>query len=122
LDRGNPVLTEKNLRFDYKRHIKEVYKSIRRQFEFRARTREEFEAWQSAFRPKLREALGLTSMEEDPQDHTPKAERVSSVDLGDYIREKWCLWVEPTVPLPFWLLKPRECNSRLPLVLTPQWP
>ena len=115
---GEFVLAKKIPKFDYKRHIREVYKSIRRQFEFRARTREEFEAWQSAFRPKLREALGLTSMEEDLQGHIPKAERAYSTDLGDYIREKWYLWVEPTVPLPFWLLKPKECKGRLPLVLT----
>jgi len=95
---GESALAKKIPKFDYKRHIREVYKSIRRQFEFRARTREEFEAWQSAFRPKLREALGLTSMEEDLQGHIPKAERADSTDLGDYIREKWYLWVEPTVP------------------------
>lgn len=35
-------------------------------------------------------------------------------------RERWRLWVEPTVPLPFYLLKPLAIGDRpLPLVLTP---
>jgi len=112
-------LAETVPKFDYGKHIKEVYRSMPRQFEFRAKLRNEFEAWQSAFRPRLREALGLINMEADLQGHRPEAKRVDSVDLGDSVREKWYLWVEPTVPLPFWLLKPKATAGALPLVLTP---
>ena len=40
--------------------------------------------------------------------------------MGTYIREEWHLWVEPTVPLPFYFLYPKEqLNTPKPLVLTP---
>jgi len=68
-------------KFDYGKHIKEVYRSMPWQFEFRAKSEDGFEAWQSAFRPRLREALGLTNMEADLQGHRPEAKRVDSVDL-----------------------------------------
>jgi len=39
--------------------------------------------------------------------------------MGSYQREAWHLWVEPTVPLPYWLLRPKAQAGPLPLVLTP---
>ncbi len=41
------------------------------------------------------------------------------VELEDYVRESWHLWVEPTVPLPFYLLRPKGAVGVRPLVLTP---
>lgn len=110
---------EGSFSFDYKTYLKEVYRLAPRKFAFRARTREEMEEWQLAFRLKLKESLGLTNMEEDLRGHVPRAERVSVTEMDDYIREKWYIWVEPIVPLPFWLLKPKNISGRLPLVLTP---
>lgn len=105
--------------FDYRKHLDELYRSIHRRFEFRARSREEFEEWRENFRYALKDALGLNSMEEDYRGYIPKAMRIDSVELDSYIREKWYIWVEPTVPLPFWLLKPKRIDRPLPLVLTP---
>ena len=73
--------------FDYRKHIEELYRSVPHQFEFHARSRDEFKAWQLSFRPRLREALGLTNMEADLQDHRPKAKRADTAELRDYIRE-----------------------------------
>ena len=80
---------------------------------------EEWLAWREAFQPRLRQALGLDRMESDLQGYQPSAEMSQSEDMGTHIREWWHLWVEPTVPLPFYLLRPKTQNGPLPLVLTP---
>lgn len=105
--------------FDYRRHLDELYRSIHRRFEFRAKTLEEFKEWQREFRKALKDALGLSNMEIDLDGYTPKAIKIDSVELDSYIREKWYIWVEPTTPLPFWLLKPKRIDRPLPLILTP---
>jgi len=112
-------LAEFSPMFDYRRHLKELYRSMPREFRFKAESRKEFEEWQSSFRLRIREILGLTNMEHDLKDHAVRAERVSVVELEDYVREKWYIWVEPTVPLPFWILKPGKIFRPIPLVLTP---
>ena len=100
-------------------HYENLYATVPRQFEFRETTREGFFAWQAAFRPKLREILGLDNMESDLADYVPKAEQLEVLDMDDHFRESWYLWVEPTVPLPFYLLRPKAIEGSLPLVLAP---
>ena len=95
-------------------HFKSLYASVPRDYEFRVTSREGWLAWQAAFRPKLREALGLHHMESDLAGYVPKAERTESLDMGNHIRESWHLWVEPTVPLPFYLLLPKESGPGEP--------
>ena len=75
-------------------HFKSLYASVPRDYEFRVTSREGWLAWQAAFRPKLREALGLHHMESDLAGYVPKAERTESLDMGNHIREIWHLWVE----------------------------
>jgi len=105
--------------FNYQKHIEALYKSASRQFAFSAKSFDEFKEWKISFRPRLLEALGISRMQANLSYYQPTAKQVSSEDLGDYIREKWYLMVEPTVPLPFWLLLPRNKSKYLPLVLTP---
>lgn len=116
-------------------HFNALYENAPGTYAFRATNREELTAWQAAFRPRLREALGLDNMASDLSGHAPKAERLESTDLGSHVRERWYLWVEPTVPLPFYLLLPKgikpgagredgspawnACGGKLPLVLVP---
>ncbi|TET12558.1 hypothetical protein E3J84_01415 [Candidatus Aerophobetes bacterium] len=106
-------------RFDYKEHVDALYKLVPREFGFHAKSYADFEAWQLAFRPRLREIMGLTHIEADLRDYCPEAYQVDSTDLGGYTREKWYLKTEPTVPLPFWLLRPKKATNPLSLVLTP---
>jgi dienelactone hydrolase len=91
----------------------------RAEFHFGGQTPDDVRAWQKAFRPRLRQALGLDVMAEALADHLPHAEVVESVELEDHTRELWRLWVEPTAPLPFYLLRPKGRHGPLPLVLTP---
>ncbi|UCH36740.1 MAG: acetylxylan esterase [Armatimonadota bacterium] len=105
--------------YDSEAHFQALYESVPRRFAFKAKTPAELKAWQGKFRPRLREALGVTNMQRDLAGHKPKAEKAEATDLGDYLREKWYLWTEPDVPLPFWLLVPKGATGRRPLVLTP---
>ncbi|MCY4402042.1 MAG: acetylxylan esterase [Candidatus Poribacteria bacterium] len=101
------------------KHFETLYGTVTRKYEFRETTREGMIAWQSNFRPELREILGLDNMESDLDGYTPKAEQLNVLDLDDHIRENWYLWVEPTVPLPFYLIRPKAIEGKLPLILTP---
>ncbi len=105
--------------YDAATHFAALYATVPHEFGFRATTAAEWQAWRDAFRPRLRAALGLDNMAHDLASHTPHAEMAGSEDMGDHVRESWHLWVEPTVPLPFYLLKPKHVQGRLPLVLTP---
>ena len=100
-------------------HLENLYATVPRQYEFRETTREGFLAWQAAFRPKLREILGLDNMETDLAGYVPRAEQLEVLDMDNHFRESWYLWVEPTVPLPFYLLRPKKIEGKLPLVLAP---
>ncbi len=107
--------------YDAVTHFETLYRRADAAFAFEAKTREGWLAWQSAFRPRLREALGLDVIGANLAGYHPEAEQVGREDMGDYIRESWRLWVEPTVPLPFYLLRPKSptTSGDLPLVLTP---
>ena len=105
--------------YNSEQHYNHLYSTTPREFEFCAESEEELTNWQEAFRDRLRQALGLHNIEMDLSHHQPKSEMLKSEDIGDYIREEWYLWVEPTVPLPFYLLRPKEHNKGLPLALTP---
>ncbi len=106
--------------FDSQKHDARLYRSSPARFAFRASEPADVQAWQETFRPALRRLLGLDSIQALlPADFAPRAEPQQVEDLGDYLRETWRLWVEPDVPLPFYLLRPKQSNGRLPLVLTP---
>ena len=105
-------------RYDSVRHFRSTYEAARPAFAF-ADSDGDVAAWQFAFRPRLRAALGLDIMESALEGHTVRAERESSEDLGDLVRERWHVWTEPTVPLPCYLIRRKDAAGRLPVVLTP---
>lgn len=117
--------------YNAEKHFETLYATVPRQYEFRTTSREGLLAWQVNFRPKLREALGLDHIASDLKGYEPKAEQLEVLDMGDHVRENWYLWVEPTVPLPFYLLLPKglrhgdralqegDRSGKLPLILAP---
>jgi poly(3-hydroxybutyrate) depolymerase len=105
--------------YDAERHFRTLYDRARGEFAFHPGAVTDWRTWQQAFRPRLRAALGLDRMAADLANHRPTAELAGSEDLGDHVREQWRLWVEPTAPLPFYLLLPKGVSGRMPLVLTP---
>ena len=105
--------------YDAAAHFGSLYANTPAEFSFCSGTEEGWLAWREAFRPRLAQALGLDNVATDLAGYQPNAERVASEDQDGYVRESWTLWVEPTVPLPFYLLRPKDAKGPLPLVLTP---
>ena len=105
--------------YDSSSHFAATYTPFTPEFSFGARSPAELEEWQTAFRPRLRQILGLDNLAADLAGHQPSAELRATEDMGDYIRESWHIWVEPTVPLPFYLLRPLAVNELVPLVIIP---
>ena len=108
-----------HLAYDSFQHDQSLYERVKSEFEFQGETSQQFEAWAGAFRPRLRQALGLEAIAAQTAGYRPSAERGEVVELTDHFRESWRLWVEPTVPLPFYLLRPKGVAGARPLVLTP---
>jgi dienelactone hydrolase len=105
--------------YDAAAHFGALYQATPGEFTFRAKTQEDWIAWAKAFRARLGQILGLDAITADLAGYVPRAEQVASEDQGSHLREAWHLWVEPTVPLPFYLLRPVASSGPLPLVLTP---
>lgn len=93
--------------------------SAEMKFAFTGKTAADFRKWQKAFRPELKRILGVTILEEQFAGFKPKAEKLSSEDLGFATREKWQIWTEPTVPLPVILLRPKGGKIQRGLVIAP---
>ncbi|MHB1356913.1 MAG: alpha/beta hydrolase family protein [Anaerolineae bacterium] len=100
-------------------YYQRLYRAAQPEFACRAINPAEVAAWQQAFRPRLRAALGLDGMQTDLAGHQPHAVRVSSEALDGYTREEWRIEVEPGVQLPFYLLLPEHPTDPAPLILTP---
>ena len=100
-------------------HFKTTYHAFRPEFAFGAESSDALAQWQAAFRPRLRQILGLDNLAADLAQHQPTAALRQTEDMGDYIRETWQIWVEPTVPLPFYLLRPQTVDEPVPLVIIP---
>ena len=105
--------------FDFDAHFESLMGACEGEFRCRAETSAAVRQWQDPFRERLRTILGLTNIERDLAGFTPAAQRFEAEDLGSYVRESWRLLTEPTVPLPFYLLRPKHTTGALPLVLTP---
>lgn len=99
-------------------HFGGQYAKAEKAFSFNGQTAEDVSRWRSAFLPRLKAALGLDKIELQLPGYVPRAHMRSSEDMGSYIRQRWVIWTEPTVPLPMVILLPKGGGAR-PLVLTP---
>jgi hypothetical protein len=100
-------------------HFESLYTGAEMKYAFKGSSLKDFEKWQKAFRPELRKLLGLNILEDQLADYHPKTKLLSSEDVGFAIRERWLIWTEPTVPLPFILLRPKSSGQHSGLVITP---
>jgi hypothetical protein len=98
-------------------HFDTLYKNAQREFKFKGSTKQEFEAWNTAFLPRLKSVLGIDKIERELEGYIPRAEKKGSEDLGYCIREHWIIWTEPTVPLPCVVLIPKNRKGKLPLII-----
>jgi len=104
---------------DAKRHYEALFDAAAGVHAFAAQTNEELQDWQQRFRPELRRLLGLGQLERELAGYQPQAALISSTALDGYVREEWQLQIEPTLALPFYLLRPLPASGPRPLILIP---
>lgn len=51
---------------------------------------------------------------------SPKAEQIDCEDLGYATRERWQIWTEPTLVIPFMIVRPKGELKNVPLCITSQ--
>lgn len=105
--------------FHFQQHYDGLYQQAPRQFAFRGSSKQDFQQWQKSFLPQVKQTLGLTLMEQQLKTFKPYARQREVIDKDGYTLERWVLWTEPTVPLPFVLLRPKISSGKRPLVITP---
>ena len=105
-------------RFDPETYTTYLAQETWREFGCRAGNAEDLQSWQQAFRPRLREALGINNiLERGKCDLNPQREEIA--ELAECIRELWTIESEPGFRIPFYLLRPPAQEEPLPLVLAP---
>lgn len=78
-----------------------------------------FEAWQKAARPALATLIGLDKIAAQAPDFTPEVTMAGEAeDMGSYTRQKGEIETEPSVAIPFWLLRPKG-EGPFPLAVLP---
>lgn len=106
-------------KFESQEHFNTQFHSAAMKYRFTGKNKKDVEAWKKSFLPKLKIALGLDKLEWQLAGYVPTAEKKDSEDMGNFIRERWIIWTEPTVPLPVVILFPKNKTGKLPLVITP---
>ena len=113
-------MADRAYRFDFGVHFASLVDACEGEFQFRGGTAAaDVRQWQLPFHQRLLEILGIGNIEDDLAGFVPRARRFATVDMGSYTRESWRILTEPTVPLPFYLLRPKRAAANPPLVLTP---
>lgn len=100
-------------------HFSILYAGADMKYTFKGSVLSDFQKWQKEFRPELKKLLGLDLLEMKLAGYQPEAQLLSSEDIGFAIRERWVIRTEPTVPLPFILLRPKNAGEHPGLVITP---
>ncbi|MFA5419521.1 MAG: alpha/beta hydrolase family protein [Bacteroidales bacterium] len=106
-------------KYNAKEHFSNMYANAGMKYAFNGSSLNDFEKWQKEFRPELKKILGLDILETQLATYQPKAQLLSSEDIGFAIRERWQIRTEPTVPLPFILLRPKNADHLNVLVIAP---
>lgn len=115
---GETLQHDELVRFTADRYVHLLAAEGYRTYAFRATSRPEFEAWQRSFRPQLRSLLGIDRIAGRGLCEL-RPRRIGEVVQDDHVREEWTIQTEPGFELPFYVLRPRHVDRRLPLVLTP---
>lgn len=76
--------------------------------------------WKKKFYKDLKHLLGVDKLERLYADFVPTAEKIDYEDLGDVVRERWQIKTEPTMVIPFVMIRPKGELQNMPLIITPQ--
>ncbi len=104
--------------FNPDNYVHVLANEVARRFAFKAKTVEELKDWQKAFRPKLREALGIDKIE-NRGCCSLEPRMLSEETFDTYVRQEWVIFSEPGFEIPFFLLIPKGQTKPCPLVITP---
>ena len=77
-------------------------------------------SWHKKFYNELSDLLGVTYLKEHYKNFVPKAELLSTEDIGFATRERWQIWTEPTMIIPMVIIRPKGDQKNLTLCITPQ--
>src|ERR1051326_4863954 len=91
--------------FHLQHHLDTNYRNQPRQLAFRSQSSEEFAVWKQTLRTKVRELLGIIGRTPPLSAH---ADRLQSVDRGNYVEEKFGLDVGDGVIAPMYVLVPKS--------------
>ena len=90
-----------------------LYKPGEAGYAFRATDATQARRWQKKTRRDLARQVGVDAMPSAPLG----PQMLETVDKQDYVRQKWMLRTRPHVPMPVYLLVPKEAPRPLPVVL-----
>jgi dienelactone hydrolase len=90
----------------------------KRQFSFENCKDMNFKDWQNKLRTKLEEIIGLNEIASRTPIN-PNPQILEQKDMGDYTKAKMAITTESGVRIHFYLLKPKNVEGKLPLVITP---
>lgn len=108
------------LHFNTPAYLDHLAASTDRQFDYHQPLENgDWASWQSAFRERLGQALGLPGIREAARRAPVSSRLVETVELSSYVREKRFIVTEPGVEIPCYILLPRGASGPVPLVLTP---
>lgn len=93
------------------------FDDVGQSFKLKAKDKDEFEAWKKEFRIKLRDLIGLNTMQSC--DLNPR--KIESIQMDGYTREKYTIETEPGIIMPFYVLIPdgMKADERRPAVIAP---
>ncbi len=95
-------------------HLDSIYAHQPRRLAFNATSQAEFRAWQQNFRSEIVKLLGIAGR---TVPMNPVAEKIHSIDRGQYVEEKYALDVGQPVPAPMYALVPKTPPPYKPIMV-----
>ena len=116
--RKSEIMSKSTMKFNVDNYVSVLADQVSREFAFKAGTPEELKCWQSDFRPRLREALGIGNIESNGRCPL-KPKQIGEEVFDAYVRQEWIIHSEHGFELPFFVLIPKDQPKPCPLVLAP---
>lgn len=94
-------------------YLARLFDKQKRSLAFNARDKKQFFVWKQKTRKKLKELIGYYKF----QSCKPLPEINETVEFPDFIRIHMEINTEPSIKMPFYVLKPKTGKTRFPVVL-----
>ena len=100
--------------FELQSHVDYLYANKKPSLRFQATTPEEYMIWRDQLRGEIRNLLGITGRHAPD---SPAAEKIQTIDRGDYVEEKYALDVGEGVAAPMYVLVPKTEPPYKPIMV-----